>query len=877
MIIGLNVYGQTDGMSYQAVILNPNLEIPGVNDTQNIYPNKPLKVKFTITKEDDSIEYQEIQSTTTDAYGMINLIIGNGTPTVGVYKEILWYGTPKDLRVDIDIDGSFKELSTQAILFTPVAFHRDIIGTGFLTIDGVTNLNDSLTVNNAAPTLLTGTLEVLGETTFQGNLTVNGITNLNNTLNVNLGAETNLSGPLNVDGATTLNNSLTVTNASPTSLSGNLVVDGTTNLNNSLSVNNSTPTILTGTLNVNGATTLNNNFTVTSGSPSNLTGILNVDGATTINNNLTVTGASPTYLTGDLTVDGNTNLNSSLTVNNGAPTILSGTMTVAGATNLESNLNVAGATNLASTLNVDGVTTINNNFSVTNGSTTNLSGNLVVDGTTSLNSSLTINNGAPTILSGSLNVTGPTNINNDLIVSNNVTINGGLTVPNSNPTVLNGSTTINNNLTVNSALAANGQVTITAALPLDGENYNNYPLRVQGSGQGIAVRLEDSSPNNANNFITFFDSNNNAVGRIEGESETSEVLLDPDYILENVNLTVTLGTATANVATSFVPITVGGLGVSAGPCTPCIIGNALNLALAIANLAAFNAAAFINLGVTYQSGSADYAEWLERSNPNEILVPGDIVGVTAGKISKNTVGAHKLLAISTKPAVLGNMPAVGQEFLNNKVAFMGQIPVKVKGRVLPGDYILPSGNNDGIGIGVSPNEITAKQYKDIVGVAWSSSYIDNPSYTMINMAIGLNSNDVAALTEQNERRILELEKKNKTFEERLLALEKGEKYVQKSETIEEIDNINSKPSSKLSKDEIILSSMPSELSDEIYEEALVYLETTFKSQNFDFNKHIGLKNLLYDPVTRNETKEKVKKAYRENYLSLKRIVEKSRN
>ncbi|MBL0013646.1 MAG: hypothetical protein IPP30_07795 [Flavobacterium sp.] len=64
MIIGLNVYGQTDGMSYQAVILNPNLEIPGVNDTQNIYPNKPLKVKFTITKEDDSIEYQEIQSST---------------------------------------------------------------------------------------------------------------------------------------------------------------------------------------------------------------------------------------------------------------------------------------------------------------------------------------------------------------------------------------------------------------------------------------------------------------------------------------------------------------------------------------------------------------------------------------------------------------------------------------------------------------------------------------------------------------------------------------------------------------------------------------------------------------------------------------------
>jgi hypothetical protein len=63
----------------------------------------------------------------------------------------------------------------------------------------------------------------------------------------------------------------------------------------------------------------------------------------------------------------------------------------------------------------------------------------------------------------------------------------------------------------------NGQVTIHAnMLGTDQNNYANYPLRVEGNDQVIAVKLTASTPLPGNNFMTFFDSDGNAIGRIEG-------------------------------------------------------------------------------------------------------------------------------------------------------------------------------------------------------------------------------------------------------------------------------------------------------------------------------------------------------------------------
>ncbi|MBT8318085.1 MAG: hypothetical protein HKP59_10725, partial [Lutibacter sp.] len=96
LFVTLGLSAQTDGLSYQAVIINPNVqELPGSDVTGNIYPNKSLSVRFTVSGS-QGIEFQEVQTTSTDAYGMINLVIGQGSSSVGSFGAINWDGTQKE-------------------------------------------------------------------------------------------------------------------------------------------------------------------------------------------------------------------------------------------------------------------------------------------------------------------------------------------------------------------------------------------------------------------------------------------------------------------------------------------------------------------------------------------------------------------------------------------------------------------------------------------------------------------------------------------------------------------------------------------------------------------------------------------------------------
>ena len=72
------------------------------------------------------------------------------------------------------------------------------------------------------------------------------------------------------------------------------------------------------------------------------------------------------------------------------------------------------------------------------------------------------------------------------------------------------------------------------------------------------------------------------------------------------------------------------------------------------------------------------------------------------------------------------------------MAFIGQVPVKVIGKAQSGDYLLPSGNNDGTATTISPDEITFEQYKKSIGIvlnkfeiAYNSRNLTKPSYQEI--------------------------------------------------------------------------------------------------------------------------------------------------
>lgn len=602
---------QTDGITYQAVIIDMNVQqIPGQDIPSNNLPNQPLEVRFSIFNDAGSLEYQETQRTETDPFGMIHLTIGQSTPSGASFDEIYWIDE-KTLQVEINLnDGNgFVNFSNQQLTYIPYVKHREIIATSTLDVDGETNLNSSLSVNNQNPTLLTGTL------------TVDGETNINSDLTVNNQATTLLTGDLFVEGAAFFQDGTFV----------NLFVTENTEMN---------------VVDIFGNTTIQ--------------GLTLINGETQINNTFSVINENPSILTGTLHVDGISDLNAALNVNNTATTTLSGDLIVQGTASFADatfdNLAVNQNTDL-NTLEVQGISVFRENVFVNNTASTFLSGTLSVEDTSTFNENVIINSGV-----------------------------------------------------------FGSQFSLSS-----------YPLCISGSNQGIAVTVNGTA-NNASNYMLFRD-NGGIRGAIEGQSATDALnSFEYDYLFRTSLKEIAFITA-EGVACGF-QLDFGEAGLMAAE----VITEGIFDQEGVDYI-------FDNRGVYFKSGGADYAEYLPKKNLAETFKRGDVVGVDGGFISKNTVGASKIMVISSNPIVLGNMQDEDKIDQFEKVAFLGQVPVKVYGKVDVGDYILASGNNDGAALAKHPDAMKLTDYKYIVGVAWEASKSSVLNY--INTAVGINQNDLS--------------------------------------------------------------------------------------------------------------------------------------
>jgi hypothetical protein len=143
-------------------------------------------------------------------------------------------------------------------------------------------------------------------------------------------------------------------------------------------------------------------------------------------------------------------------------------------------------------------------------------------------------------------------------------------------------------------------------------------------------------------------------------------------------------------------------------------------------------------GVRFKTLGADYAEYLEKSDPTERFEKGDIVGVFNGKVSKKTNGASQLMVKSTAAGVAGNWPGRNKERNYELIAFFGQVKVKVIGKAHKGDYILPSGLEDGSGIAISEDKLKPEDMANIVGRAWEEKTSEGKD--VILTAVGFNFN-----------------------------------------------------------------------------------------------------------------------------------------
>lgn len=177
-------------------------------------------------------------------------------------------------------------------------------------------------------------------------------------------------------------------------------------------------------------------------------------------------------------------------------------------------------------------------------------------------------------------------------------------------------------------------------------------------------------------------------------------------------------------------------------------------------------------GMAFLSGSGDFAECLPRADLSEWLEEGDVVGVLAGRVSKVTAEAHHVAAITARPVVVGNAPAQQDAHRFARVAFMGQVPVKVRGCVQAGDFIVASGFNDGTAVAIPPHEFVRSGHGHVIGTAWDSA--DGAGLHRINTVIGLQSASaieplvasMMAQTKEMDSLKLELTKLKKLVSER---------------------------------------------------------------------------------------------------------------
>ena len=129
-VFGFSAFAQQKGISYQAVIINPKaIAAPGYNGSSIPLANKSICLSFQIVNSANQVEYQESQSITTDAYGMVNVVIGTGTSGTGLVANldgVNWNQGSKKLVVGVNTDGvcsNYTEISNQVLNYTPYSFY----------------------------------------------------------------------------------------------------------------------------------------------------------------------------------------------------------------------------------------------------------------------------------------------------------------------------------------------------------------------------------------------------------------------------------------------------------------------------------------------------------------------------------------------------------------------------------------------------------------------------------------------------------------------------------------------------------------------------------------------------------------------------------
>ncbi|HNP31938.1 MAG TPA: hypothetical protein PKN96_01450 [Flavobacterium sp.] len=135
------------GISYQAIALNGS-------GTPVVSSNVRVKLSILDSSASGTILYSETQLKTTNAQGLFNLVIGQGTLVSGAFNSINWGTNSKFLKVEMDATGgtTYATVGTTQLLSVPYALAADSLVTS--AGEGITLVSPNgtpyqLTVDNS--------------------------------------------------------------------------------------------------------------------------------------------------------------------------------------------------------------------------------------------------------------------------------------------------------------------------------------------------------------------------------------------------------------------------------------------------------------------------------------------------------------------------------------------------------------------------------------------------------------------------------------------------------------------------------------------------------------------------------------------------------
>jgi uncharacterized protein (TIGR02145 family) len=138
LIVTIAIFAQApQGFNYQATVRNSSGALI-VN--QNVY----FKFNILLNSQTSVPIYTETHYVATDGLGQVNLVVGQGTATVGIFSSINWANGSYYLGIEINTGSGYVAVGTTQLLSVPYALYANRAGNSNSNLPNGTNIGDTL-------------------------------------------------------------------------------------------------------------------------------------------------------------------------------------------------------------------------------------------------------------------------------------------------------------------------------------------------------------------------------------------------------------------------------------------------------------------------------------------------------------------------------------------------------------------------------------------------------------------------------------------------------------------------------------------------------------------------------------------------------------